>query len=231
MFIGCSILEQCSRHILNGVHDIVNSLKILMDTAIRREQLKAALIDAAARTIAEQGLAGLKARALANEAGCAVGAIYNVVADLDELVLLANARTLAALEQVLTAATTSGHGPDWAIAQLVKLALAYLEFAAAHRKPWQALFEHRVASGRTAPEWYQRDLQRLFGYIEGPVAELQPDATSARRALLARSLFSAAHGVVVLGLEEKLQFIPLPSLREQVTTIVTALGFGLAGGK
>ena len=67
-------------------------------------------------------------------------------------------------------------------------------------------------------------------YIEQPVAELQPDASPARRALLARSLFSAAHGLVALGLEEKLQFIPLPSLREQVTTIVSALGYGLAGG-
>jgi AcrR family transcriptional regulator len=202
-----------------------------MDTATRREQLKEALIGAAARTIAEQGLSGLKARALADEAGCAVGAIYNVVADLDELVLLANARTLAALEKALSAATTSGRGPDWAIEQLVKLALAYLEFAAAHRKQWQALFEHRLATGKGAPGWYQRDLERLFGYVEGPVAELQPDATKARRALLARSLFSAAHGLVALGLEEKLQFIPLPSLREQVTTIVTALGYGLAGGE
>jgi len=51
-----------------------------------------------------------------------------------------------------------------------------------------------------------------------------------RRRLLARSLFSAAHGVVALGLEEKLQFIPPRTLREQVTTIVTALGYGLAGG-
>jgi AcrR family transcriptional regulator len=216
---------------LNGVHEIVNGLKILMDTATRREQLKAALIEAAARTIAEQGLAGLKARALADEAGCAVGAIYNVVADLDELTLLANARTLAALEKALSAATTSGKGPDWAIEQLVKLALAYLEFAASHRRQWQALFEHRLASGQTAPDWYQRDLERLFGYVEGPVAELQPDAPRARRALLARSLFSAAHGLVALGLEEKLQFIPLPSLRDQVTTIVTALGYGLAGGE
>ena len=206
-------------------------MKILMDTAARREQLKAALIGAAARTIAERGLSGLKARALADEAGCAVGAIYNVVADLDELVLLANARTLAALEKALGAATTPGKGPDWAIGQLVKLALAYLDFAAAHRTQWQALFEHRLASGGSPPDWYQRDLERLFGYVEGPVAELQPDATQARRALLARSLFSAAHGLVALGLEEKLQFIPLPSLRDQVTTIVTALGYGLAGGE
>ena len=201
-----------------------------MDTATRREQLKEALTDAAARMIAEQGLSGLKARALADAAGCAVGAIYNVVADLDELILHANARTLAALEKALTAAATSGRGPDWAIDQLVKLALAYLEFAASHRRQWQALFDHRIARGESPPDWYQRDLERLFGYIEQPVAELLPDASPARRALLARSLFSAAHGLVALGLEEKLQFIPLPSLREQVTTIVSALGYGLAGG-
>jgi AcrR family transcriptional regulator len=201
-----------------------------MNTATRREQLKEALSDAAVRMIAEQGLSGLKARALADAAGCAVGAIYNVVADLDELILHANARTLAALEKALTAAATSGRGPDWAIDQLVKLALAYLEFAASHRRQWQALFDHRIARGDSPPDWYQRDLERLFGYIEQPVAELLPDASPARRALLARSLFSAAHGLVALGLEEKLQFIPLPSLREQVTTIVSALGYGLAGG-
>jgi AcrR family transcriptional regulator len=202
-----------------------------MNTAVRREQLRDALIEAAARTIAKQGLSGLKARALADEVGCAVGAIYNVVADLDELVLLANARTLAELEKALTAATAPGRGPDWAIEQLVKLALAYLDFAAAHRSQWQALFEHRLASGQVPPEWYQRDLERLFEYVESPVEELQPDLAPARRALLARSLFSAAHGLVALGLEEKLQFIPLPALREQVTTIVKALGSGLAGGQ
>jgi AcrR family transcriptional regulator len=202
-----------------------------MNTVTRREQLREALTDAAARAIAKDGLSGLKARALADEAGCAVGAIYNVVADLDELVLLAKARTLAALEKTLAAAAAPGHGPDWAIEQLVKLALAYLEFAATHRKEWQALFEHRLASGQNPPEWYQRQLERLFEYVERPVEELEPDTTLARRALLARSLFSAVHGLVALGLEEKLQFIPLPVLREQVTSIVTALGFGLAGGE
>jgi hypothetical protein len=132
---------------------------------------------------------------------------------------------------VLTAAAEPGRGPDWAISQLVKLALAYLEFAAAHRKQWQALFDHRLAAGNSPPDWYQRDLERLFGLVELPVAALQPDTTAERRKLLARSLFSAAHGLVALGLEEKLQFIPLPVLREQVTTIVTALGYGLAGGE
>src|SRR3954471_7565367 len=201
-----------------------------MKVAQRRQNLRETLIAVAERSIAAHGLSSLKARALADEAGCAVGAIYNVVADLDELVLLANARTLAELEKALSAAVSPGRGPDWAIEQLVKLALAYLDFAAAHRKQWQALFEHRLASGQMPPEWYQRDLERLFEYIERPVEELQPDVTRARRALLARSLFSAVHGLVVLGLEEKLQFIPLPVLREQIRFVVTAIGRGMVGG-
>jgi AcrR family transcriptional regulator len=202
-----------------------------MDTAARREQLKQALTEAAARAIAEHGLAGLKARPLADEVGCAVGAIYNVVSDLDELILFANARTLRELESALEAATAKGHGRGWAIDQLVKLALAYLEFAVAHRRLWRALFDHRLPLGRELPDWYQRDLERLFGYVDQPVATLQPKADPSRRALLARSLFSAVHGLVALGLEEKLQLIPLPALREQITTVVTALGRGLADGE
>ena len=56
---------------------------------------------AAEDTIAKGGLGELRARDLADEAGCAVGAIYNAVEDLDELMLLANMRTLAALEHEL----------------------------------------------------------------------------------------------------------------------------------
>ena len=201
-----------------------------MDTEKRHAQLRDVLTDAAVQAIAKEGLPGLKARALAEQAGCAVGAIYNVVADLDELILRANARTLANLEQALAAVSASGKGPDWAISQLVALALAYLEFAAAHRLPWRALFDHRLAPGRETPQWYQRDLARLFDTIERPIAALQPNASAERRLLLARSLFSATHGVVALGLEEKLQPIPLGALHEQVTIIVTALGYGLAGG-
>ena len=204
-------------------------------TAVRRERLKQALVSAAERTIGSEGLRGIKARELAEKAGCAVGAIYNVVADLDDLIYAANARTLAALDVKLTeagaTAASETPGPEGAIERLTRLALAYLAFAAANRPRWRAVFDHRPADGRDIPDWYMADQLRMFRYVEEPLAVLQPDATPERRALLARSLFSAVHGIVILGLEEKLQLIPLPVLREQVTTIVTALGYGLAGGE
>jgi AcrR family transcriptional regulator len=199
--------------------------------SVRRAELKAALAAAAERTIETQGLRALRARALADEVGCAVGAIYNVVADLDDLVLLVNSRTLAALERELDAAGrragNDASAADAAIARLTRMALAYLNFAAAHTLRWRALFEHRLPKGVEVPEGYRKEQQHLFGYVEEVLRELQTQTSPKQRALHARSLFSAVHGLVVLGLEEKLQRIPLPVLREQMTFVVSTIGRGM----
>jgi AcrR family transcriptional regulator len=216
--------EQADKHAVNQ-SDTNNS------TEQRRARLREALVAAAEQAIEQQGIATLRARALAQEVGCAVGAIYNVVEDLDDLVLLVNARTLAALERELIAADRAdeppAQGANAAIARLVRMAIAYLDFAAAHTARWRTLFEHRMPAGREVPAWYREEQQRLFAYVEELLLELQGQESRVRRALLARSLFSAVHGLVVLGLEEKLQTIPLPVLREQVRFVVTAIGRGM----
>jgi AcrR family transcriptional regulator len=199
---------------------------------LRRRKLRDALVAAAERSIESEGLRGLKARELAQKVGCAVGAIYNVVTDLEELVFAVNARTLASLEAAVRGSSEAEiASPDDATRQMVQLALAYTDFAAAHGPRWRAIFQHQPPAGRETPEWYIQDQMRLFSYVERPLRLLLPDASVERRALVARSLFSAVHGMVVLGLEEKLQLIPLPVLREQVTFIVTAMAKGLAGAK
>ena len=202
-------------------------------TAGRRDRLRQALVAAAEDTIAKGGLAELRARDLAEKAGCAVGAIYNAVDDLDQLVLLVNVRTMAALERELAAAQGDDDVADTvdsAIAQLVRLALAYLAFATANGPRWRALFDHRMP-GREVPEWYRNEQHRLFRHVEQPLRTLQPGASPKRRALLARSLFSAVHGLIRLGLEEKLQAIPLTALREQLTFVTTAVGRGMASAE
>src|SRR5262245_58143221 len=160
----------------------------------RRARLRDALVAAAERTITKQGLGSLRARALAEEVGCAVGAIYNVVEDLDDLVLLVNTRTLAALERELIAADHASEHPapgaNAAIARLVRMAIAYLDFAAANTARWRTLFEHRMPAGREVPAWYREEQQRLFAYVEALLLELQAQESRVRRALLARSLVS-----------------------------------------
>ena len=99
-------------------------------TLERRSKLRDELILAAERSIHAGGLAGLKTRELAREIGCANGAVYNLVADMDELTLLVGARTLARLDAALIAAESDG--PALPVETLVRIALAYCDFAA-HR--------------------------------------------------------------------------------------------------
>ncbi|SED24863.1 transcriptional regulator, TetR family [Rhizobiales bacterium GAS188] len=198
----------------------------------RRDKLKEKLILASEELIETQGLSGVKARPLAEAAGCALGAIYTVFPDLDALILAVSARTLARLDAHLAPAL---EGPaalgatqrETARRRLVDLALAYLDFAHAHRARWRALFEHRLPEGRSVPEWLVADQARLFGKVEALLEPLMPLTAAADRALLARSLFSAVHGVVLLGLEEKLTAMPMGILLDQVASIVAALVRGL----
>jgi AcrR family transcriptional regulator len=199
-----------------------------MKTEERRQHLKEALINAAQRRIEIHGLAGLKARDLAAEVGCAVGAIYNVVSDLDDLVLAVNERTLIALEAKLEATMQGSDNVAAAIKQMVWQAHVYLDFAAAHTKSWRAVFDHNLPQKKVLPDGYSNLQQRLFSFIEQPLRTLQPGLSNKQFALLARSLFSAVHGIVELGLKEKLVVLSLREMKKQLTKVLTALGKGLA---
>lgn len=196
------------------------------ETAAERRQrtLREALILAAERAIAEAGLSGLKARDVAKEAGCALGAVYTAFADLDALVLAVNARTLDALDIHLRAATHPEADP---VAQVVALAEAYLDYAANHRPRWGALFEHRMAAGREPPSWYIEKQAELFRHVKGATAALRPGLDKAELAGLARAAFSAVHGIVSLGLDEKLAPMPEGMLRRELRLVAEAMARGL----
>jgi AcrR family transcriptional regulator len=192
--------------------------------AQRRLKLRERLLDVARRSIAGRGLSGLKARDLASEAGCALGAIYTAFDDLDELVLRVNLSTLERLGEALDAALRGADPND----ALLALARAYLDFARREEPSWRALFEHRLSGGAPVPTWYADARNQLFGRLEAPLAALLPHQDPAARASLARTLFSAVHGVVVLGLEEKLEATPPERLDEQLETLVRLIAAGLA---
>jgi AcrR family transcriptional regulator len=192
----------------------------------RHDAVRARLVDAAEAVIAEHGLAALKARDLAARAGCALGAIYTAFADMDALVMQVNARTQEALDSALQAATAPLTGADPA-ALLLALAEAYLEFAAAHRHRWDALFAHRMAAGQTAPQWFWDQQSAMFARVEAPVASLCPTLSPDQRRLAARSVFSAVHGIISLGLDQRVARIDTRGLRGELRRIVAALAAGL----
>src|SRR5689334_4746525 len=109
----------------------------------RREKLRTELVLAAERGIAATGLASLTTRDLARTIGCANGAVYNLVEDMDDLILRVGSRTLDRLDVALSAAEAAA--PASAREILVGVAVAYCDFAAENAELWRALFEHRMA--------------------------------------------------------------------------------------
>jgi AcrR family transcriptional regulator len=198
-------------------------------TAARHATLRERLVDAAEAAIEAGGLGDVKARDLAQQADCAVGAIYKVFADIDDLILQVSARTLNDLDRHLQeAARTHPHTEPAAL--LVCLAEAYLDYALANRRRWDALFGHRMAMDRTAPDWLAELQGTLFARVEGPVAALWPGLPDPVRTRLARTIFSAVHGVVALGLDQRVAKIDSQGLRVQLRLLVTVLAAGLAAG-
>ena len=175
--------------------------------------------------IAERGLAGLKTRDLAREIGCANGAVYNLVTDVDELVLRVGSRTLHRLDEALSAAESRGEPSPQET--LVRIAIAYCDFAAENLQLWRALFEHRMAADKLVPDWSVHAQLRLFRHIYQPLAALFPERSPEELGITARSLFSAVHGMVALGLEQKLVAVPLPALRKEIAGLVRAMIDGL----
>lgn len=193
----------------------------------RREALRTALVAAAERRIAADGLGALRARDLAADAGCALGAIYTAFPDLDALILAVNLRTLGLFEAAL-GPEADGFDAAGAADELVRLGQAYLAFAQGHARRWRALFQHQLADGRRPPDGYVAEQARLFRRIEAPLQALRPDLPALERVLLARSLFSATHGIVMLGLDARLMVLPVAVVRDQLDLLIRAMASGLA---
>jgi AcrR family transcriptional regulator len=168
----------------------------------------------------------LKTRELAREIGCANGAVYNLVEDMDELILRVGSRTLERLDASLTEAESDGAASP--VETLVRIALAYCDFAADNLELWRALFEHRMTPGKPIPAWATAQQMELFRHIYRPLAVLFPKRSAQQLSVTARSLFSAVHGMVTLGLEQKLIAVPVEALRTEIAIIVRATIDGLA---
>ena len=185
------------------------------NTAKRREDLREKLLDIAEADIRENGLAALRARTLAEQAGCAVGAIYNVFDDMTGLILAVNGRTFRRMGAFVSDAMKEGTDTS-PTGVLVTIAKAYLSFAIENPNLWRALFEVEMSTEGDVPAWYMDELGRLFSIISTPIAELNPDASASEVDLMTRTLFSSVHGIVLLGLEKRISGVPRERMEDMI---------------
>jgi len=192
-------------------------------TQARHESLRLKLLDLAEATIAEQGLSNLRARDLAKAANCSVGAIYNVFSDLNGLVLQVNGRTFRHLGEKVSA-SVNGMEAAPPCERLVALAHAYLDFAQSNYRLWSALFGIKMTTESQIPDWYLQTLENLFKHISAPVSELFPEMKEGDIRLMTRGLFSSVHGVVLLGLQQRISGVPGGDISRMLSLILSNIG-------
>jgi len=180
-----------------------------------REQKKVkrrVLMVKTARTIiSAKGLRSLKVRDVAEAADCSIGSVYNEFGDFDGLILTVNRETV----QALTTRLAGVRGDD-AVRQLHGLAATYLEFFTEHANLLRSLYEHRMEADRPFPEDILRMVMQAFALMHDPLVRLMPERDPKDIAMLARLMFSAVHGIISLGLEERMVAVPPENLRQQL---------------
>lgn len=189
-----------------------------------REELRALTLEAAEHLIAEQGVAGLTARALARRIGYTPGTLYLVFSNLDDVILQVNARTLHRLHAPMQKAVSGAADP---LDLLKNAARAYVDFARTHPNLWRACFEHRLPPDVAGPDYIDQQIQRLVDLIMQPLQQ----ATGVDHhniAAAAQALWSGVHGICMLTLTGKLHMMGGQATEHLTDDLVTHYLGGLA---
>ena len=191
------------------------------DTEKRHAELREKLLGIAEAEVRAHGAQALRARTLADQAGCAVGAIYNVFDDLTGLLLALNGRTFRRLGASVSAEVDRSSGTS--VDKLIIMGHAYLRFATEDPNLWRALFNVEMKADGNLPAWFIEELGRLFAIIAGPLSQMHPEAKPSELDLMTRTLFSSVHGIVLLGLERRISGVPSERIQEMISFLLTRI--------
>jgi AcrR family transcriptional regulator len=189
---------------------------------IKRAELKQKLLEAAIKRIDNQGIGALRARDLAADAGCALGAIYNIYQDLDELVFHAKVEIFTQMEQQLDKAMQDA-GDLTPLDQMMRLARHYFTFATENTNLWSALFDRHLTDGHDVPAFYRQALERLMGHIQRPLLLLDPDLSNEEVSLKTRTLFSAVHGIIALSIQDRPSGVSSEEVPEAIRWVLESI--------
>jgi AcrR family transcriptional regulator len=206
----------------------MNNVQVESLRNAKKSRRRILMLDTARRIISAKGLIFLKVRDVAEAAHCSIGSVYNEFGDFDGLILTINRETVQRLTARLRAVPTAD-----ARMQLHALAQGYLEFATENANLLRSLFEHRMENDRPFPEDILNMVMGAFALMYPPLFRLMPDRDPAEVALIARTMFSAVHGIISLGLEERMVAVPPEKLRQQLEQFVDVqlAGLGVADRK
>ncbi|WP_120497927.1 TetR/AcrR family transcriptional regulator [Kiloniella sp. EL199] len=193
------------------------------------DELKMMILDAAQELVVAGGISELSARKIAQKIGYAPGTIYNVYANIDELILTLNGRTLEGLYDHLSMIcfdnTTARLG---SVNQNVeKLLIGYLAFIDENKSLWRLLFDHVPSNEEGLPDWYNQRVSKLLGVIDQALSPLLSERTSEERRHISATLWASLHGIISLADKKKLDVVVSQSSHDVCSLLITTFLKGL----
>lgn len=165
----------------------------------------------------------LSLRALAREVGCAPSTLLKLYGSFNNLLQHVNIHTLSLLRTVIEPLEEE-MAPE---PRLKALALAYWQFAQREPYRWQLLFDYPLAQEGELDQRQSDMIEALFLRVEATLKEYQPALGDLEARRLGRTLWGSVHGLVLLGLNERLgywqgQQLEVGELLDQLLTTTLA---------
>ena len=164
------------------------------------EELRELILQSATDFIEKTGLSGLSAREIARQIGYSPGTLYNVFADLDDLILTIESRLLDRLANRLAEVPPN----DDPVQHLCDLAAVYLSFTQEKPRLWNLLFEHHMPHDWKVPAAFQARMEALLTCVEQAIEPLISNDDTGRAQRAARVLWASVHGITSLATADKL---------------------------
>lgn len=186
------------------------------------EALHAQVMAACDAWLQERPVHTLSLRALAREVGCAPSTLLKLYGSFGNLLQHVNVETLGRLKLAIEGLAAASPEP-----RLKGLATAYWQFAQQDRHRWQLLFDYPLAEEGELDQRQSDMIEALFVRVEATLKEYQPALGEAEARRLARTLWGSVHGLVQLGLNQRLgywqdQQLEVGELLDQLLTTILA---------
>lgn len=157
------------------------------------EELRALVIGAAHDIIVETGPHSLSTRAIARRIGYAQGTLYEHFADLGEILLHVNARTMKGLVERMDQA---GHRAMRNPAKTIHAyADEYVAYVTANRSLWDAMFARQRKPDEPVPDWYRGCVDQLISRVETCFDSMPRRRGSLTPRQAAQLLWASVHGI------------------------------------
>jgi AcrR family transcriptional regulator len=192
-----------------------------------REELHDLLLGQAQRIVETEGFRALTARRLAEAVGYSPGTLYNLFANLDDLVVHVNGRTLELLDASLAQTPLTGDPEK----DILALAMTYFAFVAGHPRLWELLFEYRLGEGSQLPDWFTEKIRQILARLAAVLAPLFAPSESEIVDEAVQVLWASLHGIGSLATSGKLEVVATRSMLDLTRSLVVHYVGGLKAAR